>query len=139
MSFHSIFLSLVLNLDLEIKDTTDTDRSASYLDLHLGIDSEGQLRTNLEDKRDYLNFHIVNYPLICSNISVAPAYGLYISQLIRYPIACGSYHDFLDRGLLLTWTLPNQGFLLLNLKSSFRKLSVATMIWLTVTEYLFHK
>jgi hypothetical protein len=53
-----------LNLDLEIKDTTDTDRSASYLDLHLGIDSEGQLITNLEDKRDYLNFHIVNYPLM---------------------------------------------------------------------------
>jgi hypothetical protein len=26
-------------IELEIKDTTDTDRSASYLDLHLAIDS----------------------------------------------------------------------------------------------------
>jgi hypothetical protein len=28
--------------ELEIKDTTDTDRSASYLDLGLEIDSEGR-------------------------------------------------------------------------------------------------
>jgi hypothetical protein len=30
--------------ELEIKDTTDTDRSASYLDIHLKIDSERWLR-----------------------------------------------------------------------------------------------
>ena len=29
-----------------------TDRSASYLDLHLEIDHEGRLRTKLYDKRD---------------------------------------------------------------------------------------
>jgi hypothetical protein len=34
-------------IELEIKDTTDTDRSASYLDLHLEIDSEVRLRTKL--------------------------------------------------------------------------------------------
>jgi hypothetical protein len=36
--------------ELEIKDTTDTDRSASYLDLHLEIDSEGRLRTKFYDE-----------------------------------------------------------------------------------------
>jgi hypothetical protein len=35
--------------------------------------------------------------------------------------ACGSYQDFLDRGLLLTRKLLNQGFLLVKLKSSLRK------------------
>ncbi len=30
--------------ELEIKNTTDTDRSASYLDIHLKIDSERWLR-----------------------------------------------------------------------------------------------
>jgi hypothetical protein len=34
-----------------------------------------------------------------------------ISRLIRYSRACGSYQDFLDRGLLLTRKLLNQGFL----------------------------
>jgi hypothetical protein len=61
-------------IELEIKDTTDTDTSASYLDLHLEIDSEGRLRTKLYDKRDYFNFSIVNFPFIRSNIPAAPAY-----------------------------------------------------------------
>ena len=41
--------------------------------------------------------------------------------MIRYSRACGSYQDFLDRGLLLTRKLMNQGFLLIKLKSSLRK------------------
>ena len=39
------------SIEFEINDTTDIDISASYLDLHLEIDSEGQLRTKLYDKR----------------------------------------------------------------------------------------
>ena len=63
-------------IELEIKHTTGTYRSASYLDKHLDIDSEGRLRTNLYDKRDSFNFPIVNFPFICSNIPSAPAYGI---------------------------------------------------------------
>jgi len=37
----------VYPIGLEIKDTTDTARSTSYLDLHLEIDNEGRLRTKL--------------------------------------------------------------------------------------------
>ena len=48
-------------------------------------------------------------------------YGVYISQLIRYSRACISYHDFLDRGLLLTRKLLNQEFQMVKLKSSLRK------------------
>jgi hypothetical protein len=77
-------------------------------------------RTKLYDKRDDLNFPIVNFPYICSNIPAAPAYGVYISQLIRYSRACGSYQDFLDKGLLLTRKLLNQRFLLVKLKPSLR-------------------
>jgi hypothetical protein len=90
------FVDRINPIEFEIKDTTDTDRSASYLDLHLKIDSEGQLRTKLYDKRDYFNFPIVYFPFICSNIPAAPAYGVYISQLIYYSGACGSYQDFLE-------------------------------------------
>jgi hypothetical protein len=62
----------------------------------------------------------VNFPFIFSNIPAASAYGVYISQLIRYSRACGSYKDFLDRGLLLTRKRLSQGFLLVKLKSSLR-------------------
>ena len=106
------FVDPIYPIEFEIKDTTDTDRSGSYLDLHLEIDSEGQLRTKPYDKRDDFNFPIVNFQFICSDIPAEPAYGVYISQLIRYSRPCGSYQDFIDRGLLLTRKRPNQGFLL---------------------------
>jgi hypothetical protein len=60
----SDFVDRIYPIELEIKDTTDTDRSASYLDLHLEIDSEGRLRTIFYDKRDDFNFPIVNFPFI---------------------------------------------------------------------------
>ena len=85
-----------------------TNRSTSYLDLHLGI----------YDKIDDLNFPIGNFPFRCSNI---PAYIVYISQLIRYSRGCGLYQDFPDRVLLLKTKLLNQGLLLVKLKSSHRK------------------
>jgi len=36
------FVDHIYAFELEIKDITHTDRSASYLDLHLEIDSEGR-------------------------------------------------------------------------------------------------
>jgi hypothetical protein len=71
------FVDRIYPIELEIKDTTDTDRSASYFDLHLEND-----RTKLYDKRDDFNFLIVNFPFICNNMQAAHAYGVYISQLI---------------------------------------------------------
>jgi hypothetical protein len=69
-------------IELEIKDITDADRSASYLDLHLEIDNEGRLRTKHYDKRDYFNFHIVNSPFICNNIPAGSStciWNIYLS------------------------------------------------------------
>ena len=57
-------------------------RSASYFDLHLEIDTKGKLNTKLYDKRDDFNFPMVNFPFLSSNIPSAPAYGVYVSQLI---------------------------------------------------------
>jgi hypothetical protein len=44
-------------IELEIKDTTDTARSASYIDLCLDIAGDSMLRTHLLDIRDDFNFH----------------------------------------------------------------------------------
>ena len=79
-------------------------------------------RTKLYDKRDDFNFPIVNFPFICRTIPAAPAYGVYIPQLIRYSRVYDSHQEFLDRWLLPTRKLLNQGFLLVKLKSSLRKL-----------------
>jgi hypothetical protein len=75
---------LVYPPELEIKETTDTASSTSILDTYLEFDDSGQLSTNIYDKRDDFNFKIINFPNMCSNIPASPAYGVYLSQLIRY-------------------------------------------------------
>jgi len=55
------------------------------------VTREGRLGTKRYDKIDGFNFLIVNFPFICSNITAAPTYGVYISQLTRYFSACSSY------------------------------------------------
>ena len=117
------YVERIYPIRLEIKGTTDTVKSASYLDLHVEIDKEGRFETKLYDKRDDFSFPIVNFPFLSSNILAAPTYRVYryISQLIRYSRACISYHDFLDKGLLLTRKLLNQEFQMVKLKSSLCK------------------
>jgi hypothetical protein len=52
------------------------------------------MNTQVFDKRDDFNFSIVNFPHLCCNIPFSPAYGVYISQLIRYAKACLTYDHF---------------------------------------------
>ena len=59
------FLPLIYPPELEVKETTDTASSASFLDLYLEFDS-GQLITKIYDKRDDFNFKIINFPNMCS-------------------------------------------------------------------------
>ena len=58
VALNTITITLDPN-ELEVKDTTDTQKSASYLDLHLEIDNGGNY-----DKRDDFTFPIINFPLI---------------------------------------------------------------------------
>ena len=106
---------------LDIKDTTESNTSASYLDLLLSIGRDGQLRTSLYDKRDDFNFHITNFPFLSSNIPSSPAYGVFISQLIRYARACSSYECFIQRAMRRSNNPLGQGYVKEHLKSSLRK------------------
>ena len=44
------FVDYIYSIELEIKNTTDTDMFASYLDLHLEINSEGGQERNVTAK-----------------------------------------------------------------------------------------
>ena len=73
------------------------------------------------DKHDDFNFHITNFPFLSSNIPSSPAYGVFISQLIRYARACSSYECFILRAAHLSSKLLRQGYVMERLKSSLRK------------------
>ena len=92
------YLGQMYPAELEIKDTTESTTSASYLDLLLSIGRDGQLHTSIYDKRDDFNFHITNCPFLSSNIPSSPAYGVfYLSTYTIRP------------GLLLVWMFHSEG------------------------------
>ena len=107
--------------ELDIKDTAESNTSASYLDLLLSIGRDGQLHTSLYDKRDDFNFHITNFPFLSSNIPSSPVYGVFISQLIRYARASSSYECFILRAVRLSNKLLGQGYIKKHLRSSLGK------------------
>ena len=108
-------------VELEIKDTTKSNTSASYLDLLLLIGRDGQLDTSIYDKPDDFSFHITNFPFLGSNIPTSPAFGVFISQLIRYVRACSWYECFILRATRLSNKLLEQGYVKERLKSSLKK------------------
>ena len=115
------YLGQMYPAELEIKDTTESTTSASYLDSLLSIGSYGQLHTSIYDKRDDFNFHITDFPFLSSNIPSSPAYGVFISESIRYARAFSSYECFILRARRLSNKLIIQGYFMERLKSSFRK------------------
>ena len=81
----------------------------SYLDLLIYI-SNGDIVCSIFDKRDAFDFHIVDFPALSRNNPTTPAYGTYISQLIRYSWACHNYDNFSSRHSMLADRLFNQCF-----------------------------
>ena len=79
----------------------------------------------------------MNFPFICSNIPAVPAYGVYISQLIRYSRVCGSYQDVLD--ICQQWSYWIKTSYWLNWSHHCESCMVTTMTWVTVMEYLYHE
>ncbi|KAK3089994.1 hypothetical protein FSP39_008300 [Pinctada imbricata] len=115
------YLSSIYPSELDVKETTETNNSASYLDIMFSYDTDGHMNTSLYDKRDDFNFSITNFPFLSSNIPSSPAYGVFISQLIRYARASTKYTDFVLRARRLSDKLLSQGYVCDRLTSSLRK------------------
>ncbi len=83
-----IHINNIYPSELELTETTESSNSASYLDLHALAYIKDHPTFQLYDKSDNFNFPIVNFPDLDSSIPVKLAYGVYISQLIRYNWTC---------------------------------------------------
>ena len=66
----SDFIDHIFPCELEMKDTTESNTFASYLDL---CTDNGKLVTRLYNRRDDFNFPIVNLTFLSSNVPSAPA------------------------------------------------------------------
>ena len=94
--------------ELDLKKTTESPTTVSYLDILIRI-NKGKHVTAVYDKRDSFNFSIVIFPYLSSNIHSKPAYGVYISQLVRIGKICGNFEQFNNKHYKLTSKLIKQG------------------------------
>ena len=78
------FLKDIYPEELVVSETLESRNVMSYLDLLIDI-SNGDLLCSIFNKRDAFDFDIVNFPDLSGDIPTVPAYGTFISQLIRYP------------------------------------------------------
>jgi hypothetical protein len=89
----------------------------------------------------WLHFPIVNFPFISSNIPESQAYGVYISQLIRYSRACTQMQWFSGQSSAHRShkNYSNKATLLLCWSHRYNNSTVVITIWLTVKKYPYLK
>ena len=97
-----------------------SDTEASFLDLHLYI-SDGFVKTKIYDKRDNFDFDIVDFPFLDGDVPRLTSYGVYISQLIRFPRVSSHVDDFNTRNKVLTAILLRQEYRYHKLRKAFSK------------------
>ena len=69
--------------EMILKHTNINDTEANYLDLNIAV-VDNKYIYQLFDKRNDFNFQVINFPNLSANIPRKPAYGVFISQLVRY-------------------------------------------------------
>ena len=115
------YISAIYPSELELKDTSTSSTEVCYLDTNIKTGENTPFRISIYDKREDFAFRIVNFPHMDSNIPANPAYGVYISQLVRYARICTSKVDFINRLRGLSLRLRQQGFDTNLLQISFNK------------------
>ena len=128
---NTLFMNEIPNIypqALVLNRTTESDVHVSYLDINISI-KQNIFLTNVYDKRDNFNFKIVNFPFLNSNIPTRPAYGVYMSQLVRIGRICCDYSSFVKRHYIMTSKLVKQGFWYCKLCRTFKRFYKNTRYW----------
>ena len=115
------YISAIYPSELELKDTSTSSTEVCYLDTNIKTGDNTPFRISIYGKREDFAFRIVNFLHMDSNIPANPAYGVYISQLVRYARICTSKVDFINRLRGLSLRLRQQGFETNLLQKSFNK------------------
>ena len=115
-----IHTSYIYLKELTLNKTNTDSTNCPFLDLDILI-SQSHLKFKIYDKRDDFSFPIVNFPFLDGDVPLAPSFGVYISQLVRYARVCSDVSDFNERNLCITEKLLSQGFRFHKLVKTFGK------------------
>ena len=111
--FETIY-NLIYPPEMKLSKTNATNQKVDYLDLDIFIkeyNGRAYFASNLYDKRHHFPFKVINYPnLKYSNIPNSPAYGIFISQLVRLTRVCSTMEGFRVASSKLYNDLVGKGF-----------------------------
>ena len=99
-NFFDSMVNRIYPSELQLNKANVSDAEASFLDLQLSI-SDGFLKTKIYDKRDDIDFDIVNFPFLDGDVPRSASYSVYISQLIRFARVASHVDDFKTRNKVL--------------------------------------
>ena len=102
-------LSQIYPSELQLNKANTSDTETSFLDMHSSI-SNDIVSTKNNDKRDNLNFEMVNFPFLDGDVSCSTPYGVHISQLIHSARASSHVAGFNTRNKLLTQKVLKHGY-----------------------------
>ena len=92
------FISDIYPKELIISETTKSTSAASYLDLLFTRDKSNNIITKLHDKRDAVDFHIVNFPFMSNHILSSFAMPVVAQIIVTFYNATGAeWQDFCHR------------------------------------------
>ena len=117
-NFFDSMVNRIYPSELQLNRANVSYAEASFLDLHLSK-SDGFVKTKIYDKRDDFDFDIVNFPFPDGDVPRSAAYGVYISQLIRFARVSRHVEDFNNRNKVLTAKLLRRGYRYHKLRKAF--------------------
>ena len=113
-------VSQIFSSELQLNKANTSDTEAAFFDLYLSI-SNDIVSTKIYDKRDNINFEIVNFPFFDGDVPRSTSYGVYISHLIRFARTSSDVADFNTCNKLLIQILLKQGYQYHKLRKTFSK------------------
>ena len=108
--------------ELQLNKANTSDKYTSFLDLNIKVIGS-DIHISVYDKCDDIIFPIVNFPgwVVMYLDSHHTAYGIYISQLIRFARYCTSVFDFHFKNLQITSKLLTHGYRYHTVRTDFGK------------------
>ena len=94
----------IYSTELPLNKANSSDTEVPFFGLKL-VHNKWHSFFKINDKRDNVNFEMVNFPFldhVDGDVPGSPSYGIYISQPICFARVCSDVDDFNNRNLFLT-------------------------------------
>ena len=104
-NFFDSMVNRIYPSELQLNKANVSDAEASFLDLHLSI-SDGFVKIKIYDKRDDVDFDIVNFPFLDGDVPRSASYGVYGGSRKKPPLTSSivqiiNFQSFEIRGYIL--------------------------------------